>query len=217
MATLTVYPDPGSGSTTCDGDIYANTNGSWTTVHDSASGGGYQVNNTADWIGLCSKSASGYTIIRSNFSFDTSPLTGAAVISAATISFCATGQATGNAHTTSFVVVTSTQANANNLAVTDYQSYGTTSFGSKALSTWTDTDGTYNTITLNATGIAAIQKTTVTKLGGRLQNDIDNSAPPSNGENRVYSYYADQASTTKDPKLVITYTISGGAFILNFI
>lgn len=79
----------------------------------------------------------------------------------------------------------------------------TTSFGSINTSAYVNED--WNAITLNATGIAAIQAalTGTIRFGVRSSLDISATAPSS--QDFVYFYGTDAASAKK-PKLVVTYS-----------
>lgn len=96
----------------------------------------------------------------------------------------------------------------NNVATGDYQTMGTTSFGSMAYADFITTG--YNDIVLNASGIAAINKTGITNLGAKINWDIDNSFGGSWGSGLTAYfniYFADYNSGSNAPKLVITYTV----------
>lgn len=202
MATLTVYPVP---STTVSGIIHKLAL-TWDDAHDAAAGDSVEKDPSSGVI-QCSYNGSNYQISRGFFLFDTSALPDGATISSAVLSLCSTGDgAYLNQDTTSLDIVSSNPAADNNLVTGDFDQVGSTSFGNITLASWTTSDGTYNDITLNASGIAAISKTGITKLGCRIKKDLDDSAV--SGRNELYFYFSGSYLTDKDPKLVITYTIT---------
>lgn len=205
MATLTVYPVP---NTTVSGVVGNGGSNNWTTIRNAATGATATKDPTSSVI-ESRISGGNYYIERGAFLFDTSALTSGATISAVSLFLCSTADgAYANQDTTTLEIVSSNPAANNNLTTADYDQFGTTSFSSKALSAWTTSNGTYNEFVLNASGIAAISKTGVTKLGVVIGRDFNNQAPT--GINQVYMYFSGESGTTKDPKLVITYSVPAG-------
>ena len=86
----------------------------------------------------------------------------------------------------------------------DFDVLGTTSYGAASTSGFA-TDG-YNTITLNATGIAAINKSGTTVFGLRSSRDISATTPT--GAEYVRFYSADYDGGSRAPKLVVTYSVT---------
>jgi len=209
MATLTVFPDPNVEVSSVDGfaeisdAVWATARGAATGGSASDSGGVYSTYCAAD-LNLGT-----YTITRTFWLFDTSALTAGATISAAVASFAAAGGASTNADTTAMHIVASTPASNTAITTADYDQIGSTTFGNITIANWVTTNNTYNDITLNASGLAAISKTGITKFAGRLALDLNDVAPT--GNNYIGSgYFADNAGTSSDPKLVITYTAPAG-------
>ena len=68
----------------------------------------------------------------------------------------------------------------------------------------------YNNFALNASGLAAINKTGITKFSLRIVSDIDNVEPTwSSGNDAVFDISeADETGTTQDPKLVIEHSVA---------
>lgn len=196
------YPDPDVETTTVDGRV-ENEGTVYATVHDAIAGSSAADNSVTQYQARNSFfGGTTYNISRGFYLFDTAAIEDTDTISSATFSICGSGTAEANADTETMVLVASTPATNVALVVADFDQLGTTSFGTFAVAGYDQTDGTYNNITINATGIAAISKTGVTKFGLRMQRDIDSSAPT--GENYIHGYQADQALTTKDPKLTGT-------------
>lgn len=203
--TLTVFCDPSSGSTTVDGNIAAS-NATWATVRGATTG---TVDKTSATGYMCRASliTGTYHIARGFFTWDTSALTSAAIISAAVASFFDDGSGSFDANTdaTSIDIVQSTQASNNDLVAGDYDNVGATSFSNLSMGSWTPGAGIYHNFTLDANGRANISQTGVSKFAARVNRDLANSAPT--GGNSRGIYFADQAGTTNDPKLVVTYTL----------
>lgn len=159
------------------------------------------------------------TIHRSVFGFDTSSIPDTDIISAATISVASAGaHEVGNGNDQVDVVSASGLASPSSLTAADYQNaFGTTRFATgKLISSLSSTAGVYNDWALNATGIAAINKTTNTFLGMRGKWDVDNSFTgtwASNAYTLFYGRYADYTGTASDPKLVVEHAAPPAAFI----
>lgn len=201
--TLTVRPNANVESVSVDGRVQ-NFGVVWSTTHDAADGSSAQDSSANDYFTESYFSTPTYTINRAFFLFDTSALTASANISAAVFSLSGDGTAEENADSLTLYVVTTTPASNTAIGTADFDQVGAVDQGNMAASSWNETDGTYNDITLNSTGRGNISKTSITKFGTRDSADLNNSAPT--GANRVNCYFADQAGTTKDPKLVITYS-----------
>lgn len=203
MATLTVYPDPHTETTSFDGwaEVF---NIDWATAHDATISASFNDSGTSYSTLITTDKGVFYTITRFFTLFDTSALGSGATISAATWSVAANGGTKANADSQDIDLVSSNPASNTSIAGDDYDQVGTTVYGSLAVSSWVDTNNTYNNISLNASGLAAISKTGITKFAARLSRDTDNTAPTGNGY--VGGYMADNTGTSSDPKLVITYT-----------
>jgi len=215
MATLTIYPDAGSGNTSADGPIQVFGAATWAAARTASSGTAYPTTNHIFVMQVYRNSDStAYNLVRSIFTFDTSngglnPLVGA-TINSATFSFygISKNDGAGNAYDT--ILVLSTPATDDDVVDGDFDQVSATLYS--AVKTYADfsTSG-YNDYALNAAGLAGIDRTGVTCLGLRNKNyDIDNvqpaasEGPPTSA--RTDGYFADQTGTTNDPKLVIDYT-----------
>ena len=89
----------------------------------------------------------------------------------------------------------------------DYDNVGSTSFGSIEADSGVTTDSsTYNAITLNGSGEAAIATSGITKLAMRWEADRADAEPSSATAGcQIIILSADQSGTSTDPKLVITH------------
>ena len=210
--TLTQYPGSIGANNPVDGQVTYNPGGvtalTWATVRNAADGDSFSDTAASDSIYVALRDGTlHYALLRSFFLYDTSSLTASATISAAVISFAADGSSGVNADSTRLEIVSSSPASNTGLALADYDQRGSTAFGNIAYTSWVSTDGTYNDVTLNASGITNISKTGISKFAGVCGRDFDDAAPT--GTNQLSCYYSDQSGTTKDPKLVITYTLPG--------
>jgi len=80
------------------------------------------------------------------------------------------------------------------------------------------TTSAYNTLTLNAAGIASIATSGITKFGLVTDWDADNSDPGMGGGQKTDAVTWQTAEGANKPKLTVTYTlpITGGAFLSIF-
>lgn len=216
MSTLTVYPAPG---VTVDGIIKRDvTTETWATIRDNADG------NEVDYSGAiyasariaASSTTNQWSVItRSILLFDTSALTGDATISATVLSLYGFGKNDGLSATPTIDIYTSTPASNTVLANGDYDQIGTTSQTGSPVTYAGWAAGVYNAFTFDATGIGNVSKTSISKFGVRNANyDVANTPPSwSSGAGFFFQYYSsNESGTSKDPKLVVTYsTVVGPA------
>ena len=221
--TLTAYPDPHPETNTNDARVYrTQDNDTWSDLVTGAGTGVFEDGTPilCNWIldsaGTCP--SNWFAITRALTLFDTSSLPDDATISSATASiYGISSQIDYVAWETEFYLAPYAVAPASNTATVaaDYGTFGTTTFatakiyGDLVLSA-------YNDFTLNATGLAAISKTGITKIGWRSTADVADSAPtctstPGSDKYAVWRFGAAEATgTTNDPKLVVTYTLASG-------
>jgi hypothetical protein len=202
----TFYPDANPESTTFDGWVRAYSN-NFNTARTTSTG-----NDTNDYDASTvnhqfSYGSGNYYIVRTFFLFDTSSIPDGDTITSATFSWYFNSDTDGgNANDTNLALVSSDPASNTAIATGDYDATGSTSFGT--MDAWT-TNGQYNDITLNASGLANISKTGISKFAIVNANDLSATAP--NGLNQKRCYMADNTGTDKDPKLVVTYTAGATA------
>jgi hypothetical protein len=146
------------------------------------------------------------TIDRALTLFDTSSIPDTDTISSGTVSLYGFSKGASMTNTGFGPYGNATPASNTSLAASDYGQIGATQLASEMTIVAFSTSA-YNAFTLNASGLAVISKTGVTKIGWRLKNDADNSAPTwaEGGQVIVAPYSADQAGTANDPKLVVTH------------
>jgi hypothetical protein len=212
--TLTVYPDPNPETSTVDGYVQrAGVDETWATIIAGAgtSQSSSLVNNYWCYITATATTDQYSQVLRGMALFDTSSLTAAADISAATVSiyWVSTQDDFGSGGLT---WVSSNPATNTNIATADYGTFGSTAFAN-TIASGDFSNSAYNNWTLNASGIAAISKTGISKFGTKEANhDLAASAPTwGSGDQIIYiGKSADVAGTTQDPKLVVTYTLKSG-------
>jgi len=140
-------------------------------------------------------------------------------ISSATFSLKGIAKSDTLSTTPNVNIYSSNPASDSNLVGGDYDSLGSTEFSSSvAYADLTNDSTTYVDFILNASGIAAIDKTGISKLGTRNANrDVANSSPTwsSGAQSYWLAYYADEAGTTSDPKLVVEHSAAVSRRIIN--
>lgn len=198
--TSTFNPDANVESTSVDG-LTEVTNADWTVARNAADGTIAGDTQTLSFGGSQNNSP-GFELDRAFFLFDTSALPDTDTISSATLSIFDGSNGNTNTDSITYHIVSSTPASNTAIGTADHDQVGSISFGSKALSTFSNS--TFADFTLNASGIAAITATGVSKFALRGSRDIDDVDPT--GVNRFDVTYADSASN--DPKLVVTHAAS---------
>lgn len=220
---LTVYPDAHEETDTVDGSVthsYGKGDDTWANLiagagsgHDDTSGNNhfvlaYSCSTTKDkWINM----------IRSIFLFDTSALTADATISAAVMSLDGSGKNDGSSSTPNTNVYSSAPASNDDLVNGDFDSLGTTEFATSITYADWDTAG-YNDFTFNATGRAAVSKTSISKFGCRNPSYDVGATPPAwvfGASATLRCNHAETTGTGDDPKLVVTYTLPGANMTTN--
>ena len=207
--TSTFYPDS---TETVSFDAYSD-NDDGLTQHTWAEIGSttYTARVLVDQIDIafigCTARGTGFsTRIRSFFLFDTSALPDTDTISSASFSVYGTAKSDVGSKNPTIILYATTPSSNTAPVSADYLQFGSTDLSdSIAYAAFSTT--AYNDLTLNATGIAAISKTGVSKFG----LDWANPANTTNDASSVSGYYADQTGTANDPKLVVVHSAAGGA------
>lgn len=194
-------------SSTNDGTFLSDAKATYSGARDATSADSIDQGN-GNFVHNSFITGSNYYVRRFVTYFDTSTIPDSDTISTATYSLATLAgggiDAPQSSDSDSIAVVGFSGSNPP--VVADFNDFGSTSYGTTTIASWSTTDGTYNNIALNATGIAAISKTVVTSFGARTLNDINNVTPT--GRNQIPAYQADEAGTSKDPKLVVEHTNS---------
>ena len=215
FSTLTVYPSgyPGTSVDGWVGQFYTPPSAGLSfPVIRAAAGSEWSVGNqyapcAAIWCSLAANTY--YRLYRGIFLFNTAALGVVAQVSAGTFSLY--GYSKGDyipltGGQAGLAVVSSDPSSSAILAASDYGALGSTRLSSDLAYASFSTAG-YNDLALNAAGIAAISKTGLTKFGTRFAADVDGTAAWLDyGTAELQVYYANEAGTDKDPKLVVTYS-----------
>lgn len=144
------------------------------------------------------------TLRRAVFSFDTSSVPAAAIISSVSFKVYINSKTT-TISGQSIGVVAGASASNSTLVAADYNSQGSTRLASDQTLAGLAT-AAYATFSLNASGIALINKTGFTKLALELSCDIDNVNPTWSSEAEA-SVNVDFLEGTNKPQLIVNYAI----------
>lgn len=211
-ASLTVYPDADPETTSVDGCTgrFYTAGESWA---DLRTGSGTEGSDTPDntyalFIYSDDESGKWRSIYRGGQLFYTAALPDSANISATTLSLRGRSKVDDLGITPSLNIYSFDPASDDDLIAADYETYGSTAYCDTAISyaSWDTTD--YNDFILNATGIAAVSKTGVSKFGNRDAVYDAGGATPSWSDrlNSELRYWTAEKGEGYKPTLVITYT-----------
>lgn len=226
LTTTTVYPDPDTETTTCDGAVGERDFGTWSAIQTSTDGEG--INDSATFIGYnigpgVGKAGNGRWIIdRGHTGFDTSSI-GSDTIDSATYSIQGlTGNVSNNVDTSFDYIFPTASSPASNtgLATTDFDDIGDSVGAPTQYATAIDitsiSTASYNDFTLNASGEANINTSGVSNFGIRSGDDQTAAPIPAwsnNQINRAIFISAETTGTSTDPKLVVEHSASASADI----
>ena len=211
--TLTSYPDPNPETTTFDAIVYVNgQNTSFSSIRGVSSSTTYTADTAEKMVGYsCSSTSPNFRdLYRSIFLYDTSSLTSGATVSSATQSIYGFGALNNLGGSPNINVYSATPASNTVLTAGDNQQISSTAYCDTAVVYGSWSTVAYNDFVYNATGIAGVSLTGVTKTGARnADHDVANSNPGYNSLKTDYlqGYFADNTGTANDPKLVVTYTL----------
>jgi len=218
---LTVYPDAHVESTSVDGYMnYRNNGSTWNTLHTATAGNEDLFDSTVFLYIMADRDASGTlynTIYRTFLLFDTSSIGGAATIDSATLAIYGNTKSNSSGWSLASNIYSSSPASNTALALEDYDQVGETAFATAiAYADWAT--GGYNTFTLNASGIAAIDKTGISKFSHRFVKDADNDAPSGGGGGSFSDYlsYASEKGAGFRPTLTVVYSTAASNFFAFF-
>jgi hypothetical protein len=223
MSTIDLSPQAGhaGGNATVDGTVrITGVDDTWATIRALTSGSGVDTDSGNWYLARCqgSGNAGKYAILTRTFHhYDLSALAGA-TITAAVFKFYPVsrtdGLAIGALDSSKIVLCEGTVSSNNDLAIGDFDNWGTVDFGRSAQQN-SLTDNAYNDITLTAAGITYLNTKigSIAKLCARFAFDFDNdvSTLPGGGtvgNQEIQAHFADQADATI-PYLRITYTPAG--------
>jgi hypothetical protein len=193
-----IHPD--IHSTTSDGYLYNLQNGGvYNTARTAASADGKD--DTGGWLLIQNSSSGGWWMVyRGYLYFDTSSLNGY-VVTAADLKLW--GTVGDDIDTDTLVVQDGMPTYPHDpLVVGDFdESNYAGNYASKSFATWTDSS--YNTLSFNAGGIAAINTAGTSKFCLRTSDDINNNQPT--GNNAIWITTVEQGDPY-EPTMVITFT-----------
>jgi hypothetical protein len=216
LATLTSTPGLGAGSMTGDGYIgrIVTAGSVYSTIIDAAAGTTLAMDGTLGALVRIiahATTSDRYTEIRrSGFTFKTDNLGAYSTVTAVNLRLDSRASYQLNTFPTvnsDVEIVGFAPAIVNNFAVEDYSTFGATSFSTMSYADYTASEG-HKTFTLNAAGIANVNKTGITGVGARLGSDLSGTGITweAGGSLAVGVRWADGSGTVADPKLDVTYT-----------
>ena len=146
-------------------------------------------------------SSPNYAIERGFVNWDTSSIPDSVNISSATVSLYGLAGTGSDGRSSNIYGSTASDT----IVADDFDLVGATAYCDTAIALASWNTAGYNDFALNATGLAAISLTGLTKVSVReVIKDVGNVAPTDIRDCRYYS--VEQAGTANDPKLVVTYT-----------
>ena len=205
MGTVgTFYPEAQVASNAGDGTAKYAPSASWATVHDGA-GTNAQAGTYAALACYCSGSGNNWEFNQRMFThFYTASLPDTCVISAVDLKLYTHATNDPNDEFSANIVIVESTATATTIATSDYQEYLTTSFASKACSSISKNSN--YTWSLNASGIANVSKTGVSKFAVMYDFDVTDEEPTwsASVSQRFYFYLTGNGSNK--PTLTVTYS-----------
>lgn len=172
-------------------------NANYTTCRNSTSGTLLGIAENDLIIGQYRDGTPDYNIRRVLLPIDTSSLPDDAIISSVALRLYGYGDSSN----TDFNIVATGYTGSYPMTVNDFDDFGSVSYGTLSTVGWSLAG--YNTLNLNASGIAAINKTGITLLGLRSSNDISASVPTN--DEYIYPWSADKG-VGFEPNITITFT-----------
>ena len=227
MSTLIVYPDANPESTSVDGSIDISSQATFADARNATTGGSFSDSATTIYIGVGRGGGGGYSLNRAILLFDTSTLGSGITVTGATLSLWidSTNDSVNDGNDYASIVASNPASNTG-LSTADFDAFTGTDDANPltsgvAMKEMHDSGerkdftgmatGAYLDWTLNSTGIAAINKTGITKFGVACGNDVTNTNYTGglSTDNGMTFQSAENASRTAHaPKLTITYTTS---------
>lgn len=137
--------------------------------------------------------------------FDTSELTSIVNLTTGKIYLYGTSKGNGLSGSPEYDIVSSNPASNTSVANSDYGTFGSTPYSSKAYADYSASG--YNEFLLDSTGLATISKTGISKFGGKINWDTDASFGGSwaSAQECSFSHYMSDNGNYK-PMLVVEYT-----------
>lgn len=207
--TSTFYPAEGAVSPADGRTRHQTCNCSWATLIAAA---GSDANSSGDGDSGMQMESTTVTnewrqLGRAIWQYNTIAI-GSDTVDSSTISFYGSSKGDNLSITPDINVYSAAPASASDVVAGDYDSLGSTAFSSVITLANISTTA-YNDFSLNASGITNINKTGVSAFGTRNANyDVAAVAPTWSNDTGSWIFFntADQAGTTKDPKLVVEHS-----------
>lgn len=231
------HPASGTGSTSVDGQLRRDAGGGepWATIHagDGTSADTGDTEDWGPWVRTHGTVIDEFDLINiAVFNFDTSDIPDSHGVDSGIFSTVYTGALDQCGLDSDLGVTEATTATDNDLATSDFQNTitnHTTRFATDLDATDVTANGVaYTDYILNASGVANITVTGVSKFANRVDLDIDDSDackqnPALERNIRMAMDYADTSGLVTDPKLNATTSVAAvaagsslPAFFLNF-
>jgi hypothetical protein len=210
--SATHYPDPNPEATSVDGYTFRYVTGStWASLRDGA---GNAVNSTYGWFYpayLDAGASSGLwdLILRSFVLFDTSSIGAGYTVDAATLSLHGQNATDVGNLAPSGNIYGSNPASNTGLVSADYAAVSRVPFSDPIAYAAFDISA-YNDWALNASGLANIDPVGISKFSTQSVADASDTEPTwiVNGASNTQARSAEYTGTSRDPKLLVTYTVS---------
>lgn len=197
--TSTFYPEADPASTAGDARIFYNGAAAYATAQAATDGTG--VENSGASAEVNNLTVGTFRVSRFFVAFDTSSIPDTDSISSATLSYFCFDK--NDPDSDSLSVVAATPSSVTTYTTADFDQAGTTKLASDITFASMSCASAYNDFALNASGLANITATGVSKFAWRTAKDISATAP--SGITYVDGRTADVAGTTEDPKLVVNH------------
>ena len=219
LTTDSFYPDANPESTSVDGSITAGgSDKTWTNIISES---GLEASDSSEFGYYCAiyTGASADTwryLMRSMFLFDTSSLPNDDTVDSATLSLYGTSKRDQISIAPDLNVYAASPSSNTSLSSSDFDKFGSTAFSTAITYNNFSTTG-YNDFSLNASGIAAISKTGISKFGVRNANyDAAGSSPTYTAwdqDSKISGYFAENTGTSEDPKLTVTHSAAVSTYV----
>lgn len=173
--------------------------GSYSSARNATTSSVFTLNSGINNILHNSRIGGTFYVRRADLQFDTSSIPDGAIITAAKLVMRAVSSGSSNANTDTVVALNNTDNGdlSDPVVSEDMDDYGTVSIGSEPLASYT---GVSTDVDLVLSDFTAINKTGVTRIGLRLQKDIDNTTPTGSNVLRV--------DTSVTCELVVDYGVA---------
>jgi len=203
--TSIIYSDAGTGLTTVDGSLDKGS-GTWAGARDATTSDSANPTTNADYI-IAEYFEGSYRVWRHFNNFDTSVIGTDEISSVSQIRNFSDNHAPAGE---SLHIIETSSADNNNLVTTDFNNLTFTSWASIGIASLVEGD---NTFSFNATGLAGINKTGITKTGAIWGYDLNNTSPPTDKRCYTLGFFADNTDSALRSRLVVVHSAAAGGAI----